>query len=107
MDLEFRKLSFLSSLSFLDYVGVVRDCVGAALDNEGDSFNVWEISLSLQFQHMLTYIYISLDFFTCLMDHNSCGRITVFGLVVLFDLVLTPGGSVGFEQSMCSSKQSS
>jgi hypothetical protein len=58
--------------------------------------------LSLQFQHMFTYIYISLEFFTCLMDHNSCGRITVFRLVVLFDLVLTPGGSVGSEQPMCS-----
>jgi hypothetical protein len=40
------------------------------------------------------------------MDHNSCGRITVFRLVLLFKL-LTPGGSVGSEQPMYSSKQSS
>ncbi len=46
-------------------------------------------------------------YLTCLMDHNYCGRITVFRLVVPIDLLLTPGGSVGFEQPECSSKQSS
>jgi hypothetical protein len=49
------------------------------LECVGDLWNVWEIFLSLQVQLMLTEIQISLVlFFTCLMDHNSCGRITVF-----------------------------
>jgi hypothetical protein len=75
---------------------------------------VWEISgICGRFTKsaITTYVdeYIDLfsSYFTCLMDHNSCGRMTVFRLVVIFDLVLNPGGSVGFEQPVCSSKQSS
>ena len=72
----------MSSLSFLD-------CVGAALAYVGDSWNVWDSSWFMW------------------ETSGMCGRITVFRLVVLFDLVLTPGGSVGFELPECSSKQSS
>jgi hypothetical protein len=89
-------------------VRVVRDCVGATLVYVGDSWNVWE---NFFFKSAIpTYVDVYIHFFiifTCLKGHNSCGRITVSRLVVLFDLVLSPGGSVGSEQPMCSSKQSS
>jgi hypothetical protein len=88
--------------------------VGAALTYVGDSWNVWDISgmcgrftKSAITTYVDEYIYFFSFYFTCPMDHNSCGRITVVRLVVLFDLVLTPGRSVWFEQPDCSSKQSS
>jgi hypothetical protein len=72
----------------------ISEMCGRFLECVGDFWNVWEISgMCGRFTKSASTTYVDeyIDFFssifTCLMDHNSCGRITVFRLVVLFDLI--------------------